>query len=128
MLPLCRAEKIASTPYSPLASGRLARGGAETSTRLETDPIAKGKYDSTAAADQLVIDRVGEVAEKQGVPRAHVSLAWLLQKEPVVAPVIGATKISHLETAVAALAVKLTPEEVTYLEELYVPHGIVGHN
>lgn len=127
MLPLCRAEGIASTPYSPLASGRLARAATETTTRLETDPIAKGKYDSTAAADQLVIARVAEVAAKHGVPHAHVALAWLLQKEPVVAPVIGATKLSHLESAVASLATKLTADEVAFLEEPYVPHGIVGH-
>ncbi len=127
MLPLCRAEKIASTPYSPLASGRLARDLAQTTARYETDTIARGKYDATAEADQLVIARVAEVAQKHGIPRAHVSLAWLLQKAPVVAPVIGATKISHLEEAVGALSVKLTPEEVAYLEEPYVPHRIVGH-
>lgn len=127
MLPLCRAEKIASTPYSPLASGRLARDLAQTTTRYETDRIAQSKYDATAAADQRVIERVAEVAEQRGVPRGHVSLAWLLQKEPVVAPVIGATKLSHLEEAVGALSVHLTAEEVARLEEPYVPHPIVGH-
>jgi len=126
MMPLCAEEKIAVTPYSPLASGRLARDISETSQRLETDPIAKQKYDATAEADKIVIERVAEVAEKHGVPRAHIALAWLLQKEPVVAPVIGATKISHLESAVESLAVQLTPEEVAYLEEPYVPHSIVG--
>jgi aryl-alcohol dehydrogenase-like predicted oxidoreductase len=128
MLPLCREEKIAVTPYSPLASGRLARDWVETTKRLETDPIAKSKYDATAEADQLVVARVAEIAEKHGVPRAHVALAWLLQKEPVVAPVIGATKISHLESAVESLATRLTPEEVAFMEEPYVPHPIVGHN
>jgi len=127
MLPLCRAEKIASTPYSPLASGRLARDLAQSTTRYETDPIAKSKYDATAEADQLVITRVAEVAARLGVPRAHVSLAWLLQKEPVVAPIIGATKISHLEEAVGALSVKLSEQDVACLEEPYVPHRIVGH-
>jgi len=127
MLPLCRAEKIASTPYSPLASGRLARDLAQSTTRYETDPIAKSKYDATAEADQLVITRVAEVAARLGVPRAHVSLAWLLQKEPVVAPIIGATKISHLEEAVGALSVKLSEQDVAYLEDPYVPHRIVGH-
>jgi aryl-alcohol dehydrogenase-like predicted oxidoreductase len=126
MLPLCREEKIAVTPYSPLASGRLARDWAETTTRYETDPIAKQKYDATAEADRLVVERVAEVAEKHAVPRAHIALAWLLQKEPVVAPVIGATKIPHLESAVESLSVQLTPEEVGYLEEPYVPHPIVG--
>ena len=128
MLPLCREEKIAVTPYSPLASGRLARAWEESTQRLETDQIAKRKYDATAEADKRVVERVTEVAEKHGVPRAHVALAWLLQKEPVVAPVIGATKLSHLESAVEAASVKLTPEDVAYLEEPYVPHDVVGHS
>ena len=126
MLPLCIEEKIAVTPYSPLASGRLARDWTETTTRYETDPIAKRKYDATAGADKMVVERLVEVAEKRGVPRAHIALAWLLQKEPVVAPVVGATKIPHLESAVESLSVQLTPEEVAYLEEPYVPHPIVG--
>ncbi|HNT26207.1 MAG TPA: aldo/keto reductase [Anaerolineales bacterium] len=126
MMPLCVEEKIAVTPYSPLASGRLARDLSESSQRLETDPIARQKYDASAEADKAVIERVAEVAQKHGVPRAHIALAWLLQKAPVVAPVIGATKISHLETAVEALAVQLSPEDMTRLEERYVPHAPVG--
>jgi aryl-alcohol dehydrogenase-like predicted oxidoreductase len=126
MLPLCVEEGIGVTPYSPLASGRLARDQSETSQRLETDPIAKQKYDATAETDKMIVERVTEIAKKHAVPRAHVALAWLLQKETVVAPVIGATKISHLESAVESLSVQLTPEEVTYLEEPYVPHPIVG--
>ncbi len=126
MMPLCAEEKIASTPYSPLASGRLARPSSATTARLETDNIAKKKYDATADADQVVIDRVAEVAAEYAVPMAHISLAWLLHKEAVCAPVIGATKIAHLESAVDALAVQLTPEDVTYLEEPYVPHPVVG--
>jgi 1-deoxyxylulose-5-phosphate synthase len=127
MIPLCKAENIALTPYSPLASGRLSRSASETSQRLETDPIAKSKYDATADADNLVIERVAEVAEKHGVLRTQVALAWLMQKEPVTIPVVGGTKISHLEDAVPSISVKLTPEEVAYLEEPYVPHKIVGH-
>lgn len=127
MLPLCREEKIAVTPYSPLASGRLARDLAETTARYETDSVARSKYDATAEADQRVITRVAEVAEKRAIPRAYVSLAWLLQKTPVVAPIIGATKLSHLESAVASLSTKLTAEEITFLEEPYTPHHIVGH-
>jgi len=126
MMPLCREEKIAVTPYSPLASGRLARDWSETTTRLETDPIAKRKYDATAEADKMVVERVAEVAEKHEAPRAHIALAWLLQKEAVIAPVIGATKIPHLESAVGSLSVRLTPEDVAYLEEPYVPHPVVG--
>ena len=128
MLPLCREEKIGVIPYSPLASGRLTRDwSSETTLRSETDQIAKGKYASTSETDQRVVARVAELAEKHKVPRAHIALAWLFQKEPVTAPIIGATKISHLEEAVGALAVKLTQDEVAYLEEPYVPHRIVGH-
>lgn len=128
MMPLCRAEGIGVIPYSPLASGRLTRDfAAESTLRSETDQIAKGKYDATAATDQQVVARVAELAEKHGRPRVHIALAWLLQKQPVTAPIIGATKISHLEDAVGALAVTLSPEEVVYLEEPYQPHRIVGH-
>lgn len=126
MMPLCVEEKIAVTPYSPLASGRLARDWSETTKRLETDPIAKRKYDATAEADKMVVERVAEVAGKHAVPLAHIALAWLLHKKPVGAPVIGVTKIPHLEIAVESLTVQLTPEEVAYLEEPYVPHPIVG--
>ena len=126
MLPLCTEEKIAVTPYSQLASGRLARDWSDTTKRYETDPIAKRKYGATADADKLVVERLAEIAEKRGTPHAQIALAWLLQKEPIVAPVIGATKIAHLESAVESLAVQLTPEEVAYLEEPYVPHPIVG--
>ena len=126
MMPLCIEEKIAVTPYSPLAAGRLARDWSESTQRLETDAIAKRKYDATAEADKMVVERVAEVAEKHGVPRAHISLAWLLHKKPVVAPVIGATKIPHLESAVESLSVQLSPEDMAILEEPYLPHPIVG--
>lgn len=128
MLPLCKVEKIAVTPYSPLASGRLTRDWSETTLRSETDKVQKTKYDATADADRLIVERVVELAEKHDVPRSHIALAWLLQKEPVTAPIVGATKISHLEDAVASLSVSLTPEDVAYLEEPYVPHAIVGHS
>ena len=81
----------------------------------------------TSEADRKVAERVAELADKQGVPMVQIVLAWLLQKEPVTAPIIGATKITHLEDAVGALSVTLTPEDVAYLEEPYVPHRIVGH-
>lgn len=128
MLPLCRAEGIGVIPYSPLAAGRLTRDvSAESTLRSETDEIAKKKYDATAETDQQVVKRVAEIAERHGVPRVHIALAWLLQKSPVTAPIIGATKISHLEDAVGALSIQLSLEEVAYLEEPYVPHSIVGH-
>ncbi len=127
MLPLCRAEKIAVTPYSPLASGRLSRDLSETTKRLETDQIAKGKYDSTAEADRLVVERLAKVAQDREVSRTQIALAWLLHKEPVVAPIIGSTKIDQLETAVGSVSIKLSPEEIQYLEEPYIPHRIVGY-
>lgn len=128
MLPLCREEKIGVTPYSPLASGRLCRDWSETTKRYETDQIARSKYDATAEADKLVVERLAKVAKDRGIPRTHAAIAWLLQKEPVAAPIIGATKLSHIETAAEAVKVKLTTEEIMFLEEPYIPHGIVGHN
>lgn len=124
MMPLCIEEKIAVTPYSPLAAGRLTRDLAEKTYRSETDEIAKFKYDTTADTDRLVVERVAELAKKRGIPRAQIALAWLLHKEPITAPIIGATKISHLEDGVGALDVKLTPEEISLLEEPYVPHAV----
>jgi aryl-alcohol dehydrogenase-like predicted oxidoreductase len=128
MLPLCREEKIGTIPYSPLASGRLTRDwSSDSSYRAESDQIARSKYDSSTEADRPVVERVAELAAKHGASRVHVALAWLLQKKPVTAPIIGATKTSHLEEAVGALELKLTPEEVAYLEEPYVPHRVIGH-
>jgi aryl-alcohol dehydrogenase-like predicted oxidoreductase len=130
MLPLCRDEKIGVIPYSPLASGRLARdSSAASTTRSETDLIAKSKYDENEAlaeADQDVINRVGELAQHYRVPQADIALAWLLQKEPVAAPIVGATKIEHVDQALRAFSVKLTAAQIEYLEEPYVPHPIVG--
>ena len=127
MMPLCRDAKIAVTPYSPLAAGRLTRDwSAESSLRAQTDQTAKSKYDSTADADKLIVERVAELATKYAVTRTHIALAWLLHKQPVVAPIIGATKIAHLDEAVAALQVKLTSADMDYLEEPYVPHRVVG--
>ncbi|MGD0030800.1 aldo/keto reductase [Paenibacillus illinoisensis] len=126
MLPLCKEEGIGVIPYSPLASGRLTRDWSETTHRSVTDQVQKSKYDSTADTDCFIVERVAEIASKHGVPRVHIAMAWLMQKQPVAAPIIGATKISHLEEAVAALDVKLTAEEIALLEEPYVPHPVVG--
>ncbi|MBL1227395.1 aldo/keto reductase [Enterococcus sp. BWR-S5] len=126
MIPYCKSEGVALTPYSPLASGRLTRDLSVQTKRGETDDIARSKYDQTADQDRLIIERTAELAEKYQVSRVHIALAWLLQKEPVAAPIIGATKLSHVETAVAAVDFKLTPEDIAYLEELYIPHAIVG--
>jgi aryl-alcohol dehydrogenase-like predicted oxidoreductase len=126
MMPLCLSEKIGVIPYSPLASGRLTRDWSETTHRSETDMVQKSKYDATADADQVIVERVAEIAAKRAIPRVQVALAWLLQKQPVTAPIVGATKISHLEDAAAALSVNLTLEEIASLEEPYVPHRVVG--
>lgn len=126
MLPLCLDQGIGVIPYSPLASGRLTRDKSEKTHRSETDKTQKSKYDAMADADQIIIDRVAELSQKYNVSRSQIALSWLLQKEPVTAPIVGATKISHLEDAVGALSVSLTPKEVVYLEEPYVPHPVVG--
>lgn len=126
LIPFCVETKIALTPYSPLASGILAKNPDETSTRIETDNTRKAKYGKTAEADRLIVDRVGELADKYQVPRAHVALAWLLHRPQVVSPIVGATKISHLEDAVKALDLKLSLEDMLYLEEMYTPHELVG--
>lgn len=129
MLPLCREEKIGVIPYSPLAAGRLTRDWApDSSLRAQTDQIAISKYGSTDETDRCVVERVAELAVKHGVSRTQIALAWLLQKQPVTAPIIGATKVSHLEEAVGALPVALTPEDVTFLEEPYIPHRVIGHS
>jgi aryl-alcohol dehydrogenase-like predicted oxidoreductase len=126
MMPLCLDAKIASTPYSPLASGRLSRGIGADTKRTETDVIQKYKYGTTEAEDAIVIDRVAQLAEKRGITRTQVALAWLLHKPPVVSPVIGATKVSHLEDSVGAVGVTLSADEMKFLEEAYVPHRITG--
>lgn len=126
MMPLCREEKIAMTPYSPLAAGRLSRDWSETTKRWETDQIAITKYGATADVDKLIVDRVTELATKHGVSRTQISLAWLLHKQPVVSPIVGVTKAAYLDDAAKALDVSLTDGELAYLEELYVPHKVVG--
>jgi aryl-alcohol dehydrogenase-like predicted oxidoreductase len=127
MLPLCRAESIGVIPWSPLARGRLTRDWSETTKRSETDQFSRKLYTATEAADSKVVARVAEVAAKRGVPRAQVALAWVAQKSPVTAPIIGAGKAQHLDDAVAALSLNLTEEEIASLEEPYVPHAIAGY-
>ena len=124
MVPFCYDQNIAMTPYSALASGRLSKKPGETSARLEKDAYAKFKYDKTAESDNLIIERVMEIAEKKGVSMTEVSLAWLLTK--VTSPVVGATKRSHVDGAVKAVDLVLSEEEIDCLEELYVPHALAG--
>ncbi|AKP67591.1 aldo/keto reductase [Companilactobacillus ginsenosidimutans] len=126
MMPLCETENIAVTPYSPLASGRLTRDWDADTKRSKTDKVAHAKYDSTEDQDEAIVQHVGEVAKKLGISRTQVALAWLLHKKQVVAPIIGATKPDHLEDAVGAVDVKLSPEDINYLEAPYKPHQVVG--
>ena len=124
MVPYCRAENIALTPYSSLAGGRLSRLPGETTRRLREDSYAHTKYDATAQQDGVIIERVAELARTKGVTMTEVSLAWLLSK--VTAPVVGATKFEHIDGAVHAVDLKLTAQETAWLEEAYVPHRLVG--
>ncbi len=124
MAGLCRADNIAMTPYSALASGRLSRHLGETSKRLQEDSYAKFKYDATEAQDAVIIERVAELAERHRVSMTEVSLAWLLTK--VTSPVVGATKLHHIEGAAKAVDLQLSDEELAWLEEPYVPHALVG--
>ena len=124
MAPCCAEEDIALTPYSALASGRLSRHPGETSKRLEEDSYARFKYDATADTDALVIDRVARIADARGVSMTEVSLAWLLTKAG--SPIVGATKLHHVDGAAAAVELDLSDEDIAYLEEPYVPHAIVG--
>lgn len=124
MAKLCAEDNIAMTPYSALAGGRLSRHPGETSKRLQEDDYARLKYDATAEQDAVIIARVAELAEKHGVSMTEISLAWLLSK--VTAPVVGATKLHHIEGAAKAVDLQLSGEETAYLEEPYVPHRLVG--
>ena len=126
MAPLCRDAKIACTPYSPLASGKLAREWSQSTERSRTDKIMAMKYGPTEDVDKPIVERVAELSKKYAVPMSYISTAWLLQKEPVASTIVGATKISHIEQAAEALSVKLSEDDVAYLEELYVPHKVMG--
>ncbi len=124
MAKLCREDNIAMTPYSSLAGGRLSKHPGETSKRLKEDSYAHLKYDSTAEQDNKIIAQVAAIADRRGVTMTEVALAWLLTK--VTAPVVGATKLHHIDGAVKAVGLTLTPEEITALEAPYVPHRLVG--
>ncbi len=127
MMKLCQSEGVGVIPWSPLARGRLARPWqAESTKRHETDQVAKRMYSPTEEVDRRVMDRVGQVSEKRGVSRAQIALAWMLSKSPITAPIVGATKPDHLSDAVAALALRLTPDEIASLEEPYAPHPVLG--
>lgn len=124
MVPYCREENIALTPYSSLAGGKLSKRPGETSKRQQEDEYAHFKYDATAQQDDAVIRRVMEIADRHEVSMTEVALAWLISK--VTSPVVGATKLHHIEGAAKAVDLVLSPEETAYLEEPYVPHRLVG--
>lgn len=124
MAPFCQEENIAMTPYSALAGGRLSKHPGETSKRFQEDDYARLKYDSMVGKDAPILQRVAELADRRSVSMTEISLAWLLTK--VTAPVVGATKFHHIEGAVKAVDLELTSEECAYLEELYIPHPLVG--
>lgn len=126
MLPFCKEEGIGVLPWSPLARGRLARPWNETSARSESDEFGKQLYAHVGASDQAVAQRVASIASERGVPMAQVALAWVMQKEPVTAPIVGASRAGHVDDAVAAMSLNLGQEEIEKLEEPYVPHSIVG--
>jgi aryl-alcohol dehydrogenase-like predicted oxidoreductase len=126
MLPLCEAEGIGVIPWSPQARGKLSRAWDYTSLRTETDEAMTRLFANTEEADRRVADRVGEVAKARGVPRAQIALAWLLAKPVITAPIVGATKLNQLDDALAAVAVRLSADEIAALEEPYVPHAVVG--
>ncbi|MFA5120943.1 aldo/keto reductase [Zavarzinia sp.] len=128
MVGLCKAEGIGMTPWSPLARGRLTRPWQASTMRAETDQYTRKLYAQTEAADQKVVEAVCAIAEVRGVPPAQVALAWLLAKEPVASPIVGATKPHHLDDAVAALSIRLDAAEIAALEAPYVPHPVVEFN
>ncbi len=129
MIPLCLDQGVGCIPWSPLARGVLAgtrtRDGARLTTRSSTDPFTDYLYEQPTDFD--VVEAAQTVAEARGVPTAQVALAWLLSKPGVTAPIVGSTKLGHLQDALAAEALELSPDEVAQLEKPYVPHPVLGH-
>jgi aryl-alcohol dehydrogenase (NADP+) len=126
MVPLCLEEGVGLLPWSPLARGLLAGNRKAGTDRSKQDDYALKLY--TREADDRVVDCVQELAKEKNVPAAQIALSWLLHKPGVTAPIIGASKPHHLEDALAALAIKLSPAEVEKLESVYVPHPVLGHH
>jgi aryl-alcohol dehydrogenase-like predicted oxidoreductase len=127
MLPLCADQGIGVIPWSPQARGRLTRDWDYKSVRMETDEAYGRMFkNATEEADKRVVARVAEVAKARGIPRAQIALAWLLHKPVITAPIVGATKLEHLDDALGSLEVRLSSEEIAALEEPYVPHPVAG--
>ena len=127
MLPLCKDERIAVLPWSPLARGRLARSSETETPRTQTDIYADKLFAASTESDREVVEQVAAIAAARDVPRAQVALAWVAQKSVVTAPIVGASKPQHLDDALAALTLDLTESELAQLEAPYVPHAVVGH-
>ncbi|GHA16658.1 oxidoreductase [Devosia pacifica] len=127
MLPVCEAEGIGVLPWSPLARGKLARPWGESTRREETDQMVSRLYSKTEDADRQVAEVVADLAEKRGVKRAQIALAWLLSKPAITSPIVGATKPEHIDDAVAAVGLELSEDEIAALEAPYIPHAIVAH-
>lgn len=126
LLPICRQMNVSLMPYSPLAGGHLARTEWQSETlRCKTDRVAKGKYDPMKVQDMVIVKRVNEIAKKYDCKMSQIAISWQWAKG-IASPIIGATKKKHLDDAVGAFDVKLTTEDIEYLEECYVPHPIVG--
>ena len=126
MMKLLKEENVSSTPYSPLAGGRLSRLWDANTNRSKIDNFAIGKYDSTKDIDLPIVKRAYELSLKYNVPQSAISLAWLLSKDRVASVLLGATKEKYIDDAIKSFDVKLTTEDTNYLEELYVPHKVVG--
>jgi 1-deoxyxylulose-5-phosphate synthase len=128
MIPLCRAEGVGLLPWSPMARGRLTRADGANTARSATDQYQRALYSKTEEADADVVAAVAKIAAELTRPMAQVALAWVRQKQGVAAPIIGASKLSHLDAAIAGLDLVLTPEQVARLEAPYAPHAIAGHS
>jgi len=126
MVPLCKAEGVGMLPWSPLARGVLAGNRKAQTLRSQEDDYTKKLY--TQEADDRVVDKVEQVAKDRGIPSAQVALSWLAHRPGVTAPIVGASKPHHLQDAVAAIDVKLSEQEVSQLESVYVPHPVLGHH
>lgn len=126
MMPLCEAEGVGVIPWSPLARGRLTRDWDDVTARSESDVFGKTLYNAMQESDREVVARVATIAKDRGVPRAQIALAWMLQKSFITSPIVGVTRMQHLDDAVAAVELKLSADEIASLEEPYVPHPISG--
>lgn len=126
MIPLCENRKIAVIPWSPLAGGRLAHPWGTKTPRVEIDEVSKWVWDGTNDLDKVVIDNVEKIAGEKSISMAQLSLAWMLSKSFITAPIVGTTKVKHVEEAVAALDIKLSKDEIEALEKPYVNHPVLG--